>query len=180
MKLILYTAVFYLIFVTNVLFAQSQVTHNNYFTIPEITLIDIEPNTSDIVLEFEAPSEPGDQLNSVQGDTKWINYTSTQSITGTYKEITAQISSETNIPGLTVILAVSSYNGRGEGDLGSSVGKIELSTTAQTIISGIGGCYTKSGKNNGHEIEYSAEISDYSSLEIPTNTSMDIIYTITN
>jgi hypothetical protein len=164
----------------NNLFAQSQATHNNYFTIPEIALIDIEPNTSDIELKFDSPKEPGDKLKSVQGKTKWINYTSTQSITGTYKVITAQISKETTIPGLSITLAISSYQGRGEGDLGSSVGKINLSTTAQTIISGIGGCYTESGKNNGHEIEYYAQITDYSVFEIPKNTSMDIIFTITN
>jgi len=161
-------------------FAQTQAAHNNYITLPEIALLDIEPNTSDVILEFEAPSSPGEQLVSVEGSSKWINYTATQSIGGSHKNITAQVSSASNIPGLSVDLVVSSYQGGGKGELGSSVGRITLSTTAQTIINGIGGCYTRSGNNRGHKIDYSAEITDYSLFEVPSSASMEIIFTLTN
>lgn len=160
--------------------AQTQAAHNNYITLPEIALLDIEPNTSDIILEFEAPSSPGEQLVAVEGSSKWINYTATKSIGGSNKNITAQISSDSNIPGLSVDLSVSSYQGSGKGDLGNSVGRITLSTTAQTIINGIGGCYTRTGNNRGHKIDYSAEITDYSLFEVPSSSSMEIIFTLTN
>ena len=169
-----------LIVLLNNAYSQAQAAHNNYITLPDIALLDIEPNTSDVILEFEAPSSPGDKLIAVDGSSKWINYTATQSIGGSQKEISAQISSSTNIPGLSVDLIVSSYQGGGKGDLGNSVGQITLSTTAQTIINGIGGCYTRSGNNSGHKIDYSAQITDYSLFEVPSSASMEIIFTITN
>jgi len=173
--LILFTSV-----MVNIGFSQTQSMHNVYFNLPEIALLDIEPNTNDIILEFDAPAEPGNELTPIAGDTKWINYTATLALAGTPKIITAQIASSTNIPGLNIELVVSSYNGNGKGVLGTSVGSINLSTTAQTIISGIGGCFTRSGANKGHEVEYNATISDYSIFEVPTTPNMEIIYTIGN
>ena len=160
--------------------AQTQAAHNNYITLPEIALLDIEPNTNAVILEFEAPANPGQQLVAVEGSSKWINYTATQSIGGSYKEITAQISSNVKFPGLSIQLVVSKYQGNGKGDFGDPVGRINLSTIAQTIIKGIGGCYTRSGNKQGHQIDYSAEITDYSLFEVPQSTSMEIIYTLTN
>lgn len=164
----------------NVCFAQTQSMHNVYFTLPEIALLDIEPNTNDIILEFDAPTEPGNKLTPVRGDTKWLNYTAALALGGTPKIITAQVLASTNIPGLTVELIISSYNGNGKGVFGTSVGTINLSTTAQTIISRIGGCFTNNGANNGHKIEYNASIDDYSVFEIPVTPSMDVIFTISN
>lgn len=160
--------------------AQTQAVHNNYITLPEIALMDIEPNTSDVILEFEAPASPGERLVTVEGSSKWINYTATQSIGGSPKSITAQVSSDSKIPGLSVELVISSYQGGGKGNLGSSIGRVALTTTAQAIINGIGGCYTKSGSNSGHQIDYSAEITDYSLFEVPSSASMEIIFTLTN
>ena len=164
----------------NISFSQTQSMNNVYLTLPEIALLDIEPNTNDIILEFDAPTEAGDQLISVGGDTKWLNYTSTVTNGGISKIITAQISGSTHIPGLKIELFVSNYQGKGKGVFGTSVGTINLSTTAQTIISGIGGCYTRNGANRGHEIEYNASIDDYSVFEIPLTLSMDVIFTISN
>jgi len=161
-------------------YTQSQISQINYITLPEIALLDIEPNTSDVILEFEAPASPGAQLVAVEGSSKWINYTATQAIGGSYKNISAQVSSNSNIPGLSVDIVVSAYQGSGEGDLGNSVGQITLSTTAQTIINGIGGCYTRNGISSGHRIDYSAQITDYSVFEVPSSANMEIIFTITN
>ncbi len=170
----------FFLWTVNVCFAQTQSMQNIYFTLPVIALLDIEPNTNDIILEFDAPSEPGNELTPVGGDTKWLNYTTTLARGGTPKNITAQVSASTNISGLTISIIISSYNGRGRGVFGTSVGTINLSTTAQTIISGIGGCFTNNGANNGHEIEYSASIDDYSVFELPVTRNMDVIYTISN
>lgn len=162
------------------LFAQSQGSLMNYVTIPEIAIMDIEPNTADVILEFNAPSEPGAELLPIAGDTKWLNYTATRSIGATFKEITAQISNGTQIPGLTIELVISAYQGSGEGELGTTVGSVNLSPTAQTIIYGIGGCYTGTGNNYGHEIQYNARITDYTLFEVPASSSLDILFTIGN
>ncbi|MFC1784692.1 hypothetical protein ACFL0J_03570 [Candidatus Neomarinimicrobiota bacterium] len=72
-------------------------------TIPDILLLDIEPNTNDIILEFDVPLEAGNELTPKTGDTKWINYTATL---GAPKSITAHIESPFNIPGLNLELVV--------------------------------------------------------------------------
>lgn len=161
-------------------YSQTQSLHNVYFNIPEYAILDIEPNTNEITLEFEPPTEPGEQLEPVTGNTKWINYTSTQLLGGTPKIITAQIANGTSIPGLSLELLISSYVGTGKGTLGISVGSVILSQTAKTIVSGIGGCFTNDGVSSGHEITYSAEITNYSLFEIPASTSVDILFTISN
>ncbi len=45
-------------------FSQTQATADIYFTVPEIALLDIEPNTSDIILNFEAPITAGEPLET--------------------------------------------------------------------------------------------------------------------
>ncbi len=165
--------------ITNWGFSQTQTMHDLYFTIPEIAVLDIEPNTNEIILTFDAPIEAGDQLEALSDNTKWINYTSTVTKGGLLRNITAQISS-TQIPGFKLELLVSNYSGSGKGVFGTPVGAIDLTTTAQTIISGIGGCYTKTGASSGHRIEYSASINDYLVFEVPVTPIIDIIFTISN
>lgn len=177
-KLILFTL--FISWITDFGFSQTQAIHNLYFTIPEIAILDIEPNTNDIILDFNAPIEAGDQLETLSDNTKWINYTSTVTKSGLLKNITAQIVSSIQIPGFKLELIVSNYSGGGRGVLGTPVGIIDLTTTAQTIITGIGGCYTNTGTSSGHRLEYKASINDYSIFEIPVTPTIDIIYTISN
>lgn len=176
-KLIIFTL--FISLITNLSFSQIQDVHNLYFTIPEIALLDIEPNANDVILTFDVPVEAGDQPEALSDNTKWINYTSTIIKGGSLKNITAQLIS-TQIPGFKLELLVSNYSGRGKGVFGTPVGAIDLTTTAQTIINGIGGCYTKTGANSGHNLEYNVSIIDYSIIEIPATPNIDIIFTISN
>lgn len=164
----------------NYVFAQTQSSHNIYFTIPEIALLDIEPNTNDVILNFSGPTEAGDGLNTPVDQSKVLQYTSNITKGGSSRSIAAQISGGSMIPGLQIELAVASYSGTGEGDFGASVGSVELTSTAQTIITGVGGCYTNTNSSSGHSLEYSASISDYSVFEIPTQPSVDITFTISD
>jgi len=170
----------FILLTANVCYSQSQAIHNIYFTLPEIALLDIEPNTRNIIFEFKSPDEPGDKLTRVKGETKWLNYTSALSLGGSPKVITAHLENSKGIPGLTIELTVSKYSGNGRGVLGTPAGTIKLSSAAQKIIYGIGGCFTGDGTNRGHEIEYNAYIHDYSIFEIPTTTTMEVVFTITN
>ena len=176
-KLILFTL--FILGITNLGFSQTQDVHNLYFTIPEIALLDIEPNTYDVILTFDVPIEAGDKLEALSDNTKWINYTSAVTKSSPLKNITAQISS-TQLPGFKLELLVSNYNGRGKGVFGTPVGVIDLTTTAKVIISGIGGCYTNTGANSGHRLEYNASINDYSIFEISATQIIDVIFTISN
>ncbi|MBU0528664.1 hypothetical protein KKF86_02785 [bacterium] len=170
----------FLSFMVDLVYSQTESFNNVYFTIPEFALIDIEPNASDIIFSFDAPTEAGEQLESLSDNTKWLNYTSTVTIGGLLKNITAQITSSTIIPGLKIELLVSNYSGSGQGVLGTPVGAINLSTTAQTIITGIGGCFTNTGANSGHNLEYNVSINDYLVFEVPATPSIDIVFTISN
>ncbi len=176
-KPILFTL--FILGISNWSFSQSQDVHDLYFTIPEIALLDIEPNTSDVILTFDVPIEAGDQLEALSDDTKWINYTSTVTKSGPLKNITAQIIS-TQIPGFNLGLFVYNYSGSGEGVFGTPVGVIDLTTIAQTIISGIGGCYTNTGASSGHRLEYNASIDNYTVFELPATPNIDILFTISN
>ena len=161
-------------------YSQTESFNTVYFTIPEFALIDIEPNASDIIFSFDAPTEAGDPLESLSDNTKWLNYTSSVTRGGLLKNITAQIISSTIITGLKIELLVSNYIGSGRGALGTPVGTINLSTTAQTIITGIGGCFTNTGANSGHNLEYNVSINDYLVFEVPATPSIDIVFTISN
>ena len=176
-KPILFTL--FILGIANWSFSQTFDAHNLYFTIPEIALLDIEPNTSDVILTFDVPIEAGDQPEALSDNTKWINYTSTVTKGGLLKNITAQIISY-QLTGLKIELLVSSYNGSGMGVFGTPIGVIDLTTTAQIIISGIGGCYTNTGSSSGHRLEYNASIYDYSVFEIPASPNIDILFTISN
>ncbi len=161
-------------------FSQTQSSANVYFTVPEIALLDIEPNTSDIIFNFNAPISAGEPLETLSDNSKWLNYTSAITSGGFPKNITAQITNSTLIPGLKLELVASSYSGGGVGIMGNPTGKINLNTTAQTIITGIGGCYTNTGANSGHNLEYTVSIADYSTFELPTVPSMDVVFTLSN
>lgn len=160
--------------------SQTQSYANIYFTIPEIALLDIEPNTSDIVFNFDTPISAGEPFGTLSDDSKWLNYTSTITTGGFTKNITAQITSSTQIPGLKLELVASSHSGGGGGTMGSPAGRISLNTTAQTIITGIRGCFTNTGANSGHNLEYTVSIDDYSTFELPVTPSMDVVFTFSN
>lgn len=168
-----------ILFSANPGYSQIQGTFNTNITIPDgISLLDIEPSTNDFILEFTAPNDPGNPLIEPVNDSNWINYTVTAPLGGPNKNITVQISGPTYIPELKIYLTASAYIGTGAGAFGTPTGLIELSTIAQTIVSGIGGAYTGDGISNGHKLEYEVYISDYSLFEMPLIPSSNILFTL--
>ena len=71
----------------------------------------------------------------------------------------------------------------GVGDVGTAGSQITLSTTAQTILTGIGSCYTTDGVNNGSNLTYEVALpvstTDYNSIFI-SSTAVTVTYTITD
>lgn len=147
-------------------------------TLPVVTLMDIEPAGS-ITLNFTAPTEAGNSLTIPTSNTsKWINYTSAITSGGLTRRITAA-TNNTSIPGVSIRLQAAAASGAGGGTRGTSSGLVTLSTTPVTIISGIGGAFTGNGTSNGHQLTISLVISNYALLAAQTNTSISIVYTIT-
>lgn len=154
--------------------------HSVGLNIPEIALLDIEPDNSALILSFNLPTEAGLPIVSSGGGTspKWINYTNSLSPLVSSRSIEVQISNGVIPPGIEIIMDVSAYTGTGAGLVGTSAGLITLSSAPQTCIYNIGGSYSGNGSNNGHQLTYSLGISDYDELDASQSTVIELMFTI--
>lgn len=66
------------------------------------------------------------------------------------------------------------------GGQGASAGQIVLSTTAQNIVTGIGGCATGTGATNGAQLAYTLKINTMTSLVANESKSATITLTLTD
>lgn len=169
-----------------VLPAGAQVATDNHsvgLTIPEIALLDVEPNTSTISLALTPPTEAGLPLTAstaATNNSKWLNYTSALAPSSTNRTVTVQVTSGTVPSGINLLLQAGSYSGSGAGTTGTSVGQIALNNTAQNLITGIGGCYTGDGSSTGHRLTYTLAISNYAQLNFSQSTNLQITFTISD
>lgn len=146
-------------------------------SLPVVTLLDVEP-TGTLTLNFTAPTEAGQALTAPTANTtKWVNYTSAIASGGLTRRVTASINQV--LPGISIRIQAAAASGAGGGTLGTSSGLVTLSTTAVTIITGIGGAFTGTGANNGHRLTISLAVNTYANLSARTNTPVVITYTIT-
>lgn len=168
--------VFFLI-ISCTVFSQTTGNSSVAVTLPVVTLLDIEP-AGNILLNFAAPTEAGLPIVSPAANTtKWINYTSAIAPAGLTRRVTASVNQV--IPGVNIRLQASAVSGVGGGTLGTSSGQVTLTTTAITIISGIGGAFTGNGINNGHQLTITLVPNTYANLSARTSTPVVITYTIT-
>lgn len=163
---------------TSLLYAQTIGSKNVSLNLSEVALLDIEPNTNNISFNFTAPTEAGMPIsNPTANTTKWLNYTSAKATTTANRTVSAQI--DQIIPGIAIKLQAGSATGGG-GTLGTTTGQKTLTTSAQTIINGIGGAFTGNGANHGHQLTISATITNYTQLVQTNNKTIIITYTISN
>lgn len=164
----------------NTLKGQQSARHPICLVLPEVAIMDIEPNNLPINLQFNAPVDGGEALTSNRMDqSKWINYTSSINRNGSNRAITAQIANGGVPNGVELRLEASNFSGSGRGTHGQSSGSIALTTTPQTIINNIGRSFTGNGTGNGHQLTYSLNILDYSQLDAVENVEVTILFTIT-
>lgn len=83
----------------------------------------------------------------------WINYSAIKgSNNSPYQLISAAIS-EGNVPeGYKLILEATTDAGQGGGEMGISVGQVNMTKAFQPIITTIGSCYTGNSTNHGHQL----------------------------
>lgn len=165
-------------------FAQDALTDNHTVTVgvPEVAILDIEPEASkNISLAFTAPTEAGLALVAPAANTTlWLNYSSIVASAGVSRTITAEVGAV--ISGIDLkVTAAAPVNG--VGTVGTPAATRTLSTTAQTVLEGIGSCYTTDGGGNGsnltYEIALPAVTTDYSTIFI-SSTAVTVTYTITD
>lgn len=166
----------WLLLSTSCVYGQS-ITGTVSIKLPPVALVDIEPSMN-ITMLFTAPGEAGNSIvPPVTNTSKWINYTSAIPLNGAQRRISVAVNEI--IPGINIKLQASPAAATGGGAKGISSGKITVGTTARTIITNIGGAYTGDGTANGHQLNISMEIADYTDLKVISNKIIIFTYTIT-
>ena len=146
-------------------------------TLPEVALLDIEPNNSAVSLVLNSPTEAGSFVKNTQvSNVKWINYTSAVAL-GKTRNVLLQIEYG-NVPTGTVLKVQCSSPAGGKGVLGNATGNITISNVPQKIIAGIGPAATGNGANFGHGITYFLEVSDVAKLDFNTSGTLGLIFTL--
>lgn len=154
-----------------------------YFSLPEVALLDIEPDGSNRIHFTMIPSaESGRpaEMEEVADETLWINYTSALPENQTSRSITAEISQGIVPSGIRLYLEAQPYSGNGRGKTGQPAGKVELSNQPRPVITGIGNGLTGDGIMNGHQLVFSVEISDYSGISSAGEMNFVLLYTLTD
>ena len=152
------------------------------FSIPPIALLDVEPEINNSVIFSVSPStESGSspQIQQIAGEALWINYSSALEGQQISRSVVAQISSGMISGGFVLKVEASEYQGSGSGQLGNSTGEISLTDQPQAVITDVGNCFTGNGQNNGHLLNYSIEVSDFSEFSAD-EFYFTILYTISD
>lgn len=159
--------------------------HNINITIPEVAILDIEPaGSKNITMSFTSPGEAGLPLIApASNSTLWLNYSSIIAAVADVR--TVSVSLDALVPGVDINLTAAAATGTGAGELGAPVGTpITLTTTDQTIITGIGSAYTGDGSGNGHNLTYTLGVGTtggaaYADL-VASSTIATVTYTISD
>lgn len=160
--------------------------HDITITIPEVALLDIEPNASTITMGPAAPTEEGDPIDfsAATDNTLWMNYSSIiGSTTEPSRDVTVAITAGTLPGGMNLKVLAAADAGNGAGTVGTATAEVTLSGTAQNVVAGVGSCYTGTGTTNGHQLTYTLEQSapaNYGDLDFDDATTLTITYTLTD
>lgn len=182
MKLVNKISIVLLVLGMTVAFAQDNNSDNHKVSIviPQIALLDIEPEASkDISISMSAPTEAGDPLSEETDNNLWLNVTSIVS-SGATRDISVKI--DAPITGLDLKVVSAAYSGAGFGSFGTPQPEVTLSTSDQALVSGIKSGYTADGDGNGFNLTYTASPkadSEFGDLVATTGTDVTVTYTLT-
>jgi hypothetical protein len=154
-----------------------------FFSLPEVALVDIEPGGDNRIQFTILPGTESGSAPTVENSSDnslWLNYSSALPSSQNSRSITAEVSQGGVPKGIKLFLTASEFSGSGDGQRGSSAGRIELSNQQRPIISGIGNCYTGDGTGSGHQLTFSLEISDYTEIETAGENNFIVLYTLTD
>ena len=159
--------------------------HTVAISIPEVAILDLEGSTS-VSLSVEAPTEAGEAVDfsNATNNAVWLNYSSIVGASETSRTVSAKISNNTVPGGMLLKVTAASDAGNGDGTVGSSAGQITLTSSNQTVVSGIGSAYTGDGANNGHQLTYALVLDptagSYADIDFDEDVTLTITYTISN
>ena len=159
--------------------------HTVSISIPEVAILDLEGSTN-VSLKVEAPTEAGAAIDfsNAADNSIWVNYSSIVGTSETSRSVSVKISNN-NVPdGMLLKVTSGSDAGKGDGTLGTSSGQITLTSSDQTVISGIGSGYTGDGTSHGHNLTYALSLDptagSYEDIDFDQDVTLTITYTISN
>ena len=159
--------------------------HTVAISIPEVAILDLEGSTS-VSLSVDAPTEAGEAVDfsGATNNAVWVNYSSIGGASETSRTVAAKISNNSVPSGMLLKVTAGADAGNGDGTMGSSAGQITLTSTDQTVISGIGSAYAADGSSNGHQLTYALELDptagSYAQIDFDEDVTLTITYTISN
>ena len=152
-------------------------SHTVTMTVNEIALIDLD-DTTGITLTIVAPATGGQQPANATNATKRLQYTSVVSPAAT-RTITVSWGGAQGAPAGTSLLAEITGITSTIGTCGTVAGSITVSTTATSLVNGIGGCATGVGGTDGAALQYTLQIDDFTLLEAAQTTNETLTFTLT-
>jgi len=130
-------------------------------------------------LTLVAPPEAGAAIAAAESSSTTLHYTSTVPA-GRVRTIQASLSAAPPA-GTTLQVQVTPPTGApAAGACGSSAGLVTLSTSAVTVVTGIGACYTGEGATDGATVYYRLSVGNYSQLKSANAASLTVTYTLTD
>jgi hypothetical protein len=131
--------------------------------------------SSSVALTISNPATPGSVPSNATSAGSYAQYSSTVA-SGVTRRITAAWAFGNAAPaGCELKLRATPASGQG-----SSAGQITVSSTAQNIVTGIGGCATGTGATNGAQLGYTLNIVTMTSLVANESKSASITLTLTD
>lgn len=184
-KLFLTLAISLLVFgVTNAQSDTDVASHTVTVGIPEVAVVDIEGGAAGTSINlgatFSGEAGVGLDYTGATNSDLWLNYTSVTSTTDPNRTISVQITGGTVPTGLELNLTAAAPTG--VGTLGAPGAALTLTTaSAQTVLAGIGSCYTNDGHGEGSNLTYSlSETSGSFSSLTEVSEALTITYTISD
>lgn len=130
-----------------------------------------------ISLDLSNVYNAGSKGQIMADNSQWLNYTILIEGSDPTASISVGIASGSVPEGLELYVEANTYKGFSRGRMGSPTGRIHLTNMPRVLIDNIGTSYTGSGKNEGHQLTFYFEISNYAKLE-PGINSIYVQYTI--
>ena len=156
--------------------ATSSANHSVTLNVPEVVLVGLNSGTA-ITLNVVAPATAGNAPTGQTDATKYLNYTAVNA-GGTLRNITVQWGGADAAPAGTSLKVVSAAP-TGTGTVGSATAQRTISAVAQTVVTGIGSCYTATG-STGANLTYTLSVDTPQGLVQGDNHTVTVTYTLTD
>lgn len=161
----------------NFVIAQGTATQNVKVNVPNVALVNVAGPTNGVTLSLTAPGTAGDWLTAGPTASNNESYLNVSSVKKS-NERTISVKAAGVANGLTLKVASAAVK-NAKGTLGAPGSEITLTTSDQTLISGIKSGYTGTGPGNGFQLTYTLGVDDNNLAELQMQEESVVIVTYT-